>query len=66
MTIFLLILAAALFVLGVALILTGWVRRHKAMNDADFVPIIYGVLALICAVATAAYALLMEIYGRIG
>ena len=59
-------LAAALCVVGVALILWAW-RQNQRMeeNDADLVPIIYGVLALIGAAVTAAYAGFKWLFGRL-
>ena len=59
-------LAAALCVLGLALILWAWLRNPRMeAHDADLVPIVYGVLALICAAVTAAYAGIKWLYGSL-
>ena len=59
-------LAAALCVVGVALILRAWqMNQRMEEHDADLVPIIYGVLALIGAAVTAAYAGFKWLFGSL-
>lgn len=59
-------LAAALCVVGVALILRAWrLNPRMEAHDADLVPIIYGVLALFGAAVMAAYAGIKWLYGSL-